>query len=83
MEVERIVIAGGGTGGHLYPGIAIAQELQRRRDGVEIVIAGAGLPLERQIVEPHGYRLLAIPSGALVGKSLEEKAYVIGLAFRG
>jgi UDP-N-acetylglucosamine--N-acetylmuramyl-(pentapeptide) pyrophosphoryl-undecaprenol N-acetylglucosamine transferase len=66
---ETILIAGGGTGGHLYPGIAIAQELQRRRQGVAIVFAGAGLPLEREILERQGYRLLAIRSGGVVGKS--------------
>ncbi len=68
--VETIVIAGGGTGGHLYPGIAIAEELQRRRPGLAIVFAGAGLPLEREIVGQHGFTLLAIRSGGVVGKSV-------------
>ncbi len=69
MAVETIVIAGGGTGGHLYPGIAIAEELQRRRKGVEVVFAGAGLSLERDILEPLGLRLVAVKSGGLVGQS--------------
>ena len=69
MAVETIVIAGGGTGGHLYPGIAIAEELQRRRRGLAIVFAGVGLPLEREIVGQHGFRLLAIRSGGVVGKT--------------
>jgi UDP-N-acetylglucosamine--N-acetylmuramyl-(pentapeptide) pyrophosphoryl-undecaprenol N-acetylglucosamine transferase len=65
-----ILIAGGGTGGHLYPGIAIAHELQDRREGLEIIFAAAGLPLERDILGRHGYPLLAIASGGVVGKSL-------------
>jgi UDP-N-acetylglucosamine--N-acetylmuramyl-(pentapeptide) pyrophosphoryl-undecaprenol N-acetylglucosamine transferase len=69
VAVETIVIAGGGTGGHLYPGIAIAEELQRRRQGVEVVFAGAGLPLEREILGRHGYRLVAVTSGGVVGRS--------------
>ena len=73
MAAERIVIAGGGTGGHLYPGIAIAEELKRRRRGVEIVFVGAGLPLEREILDRHGYRLVPIRSGGMVGKSLIRK----------
>jgi UDP-N-acetylglucosamine--N-acetylmuramyl-(pentapeptide) pyrophosphoryl-undecaprenol N-acetylglucosamine transferase len=70
VAVETIVIAGGGTGGHLYPGIAIAQELQRRQPALNIVFAGAGRPLERRIVEAHGYRLLGIASGGVVGTSI-------------
>jgi UDP-N-acetylglucosamine--N-acetylmuramyl-(pentapeptide) pyrophosphoryl-undecaprenol N-acetylglucosamine transferase len=67
--VETIVIAGGGTGGHLYPGIAIAEELQQRRRGLAIVFAGVGTSLEREIVGQHGFELLAIRSGGVVGKS--------------
>ncbi len=73
MAFETIVIAGGGTGGHLYPGIAIAEELQRRRRGLAIVFAGVGLPLEREIVGQHGFTLLAIKSGGVVGKSLRDR----------
>ena len=36
----RIVIAGGGTGGHLYPGIAVARELLRRRPAAVVTFAG-------------------------------------------
>jgi UDP-N-acetylglucosamine--N-acetylmuramyl-(pentapeptide) pyrophosphoryl-undecaprenol N-acetylglucosamine transferase len=68
--VETIVIAGGGTGGHLYPGIAIAEELRQRRRGLAIVFAGVGSPLEREIVGQHGFELLAIRSGGVVGKAL-------------
>jgi len=69
VAAETFVIAGGGTGGHLYPGIAIAEELLRRRPGAAIVFAGAGLPLEKQILERHGFDGLAVRSGGLVGKA--------------
>jgi UDP-N-acetylglucosamine--N-acetylmuramyl-(pentapeptide) pyrophosphoryl-undecaprenol N-acetylglucosamine transferase len=83
VDRETLVIAGGGTGGHLYPGIAVAEELQRRRPGAEIVFAGAGLPLEREILERHGFRHLAIPSGGLIGKTVAGRARGAWLAFRG
>ena len=70
MAGGTVIIAGGGTGGHLYPGIAIAQEFGARRPEIEIVFAGAGLSLEREILGRHGYRLLAIRSGGVVGKSI-------------
>jgi UDP-N-acetylglucosamine--N-acetylmuramyl-(pentapeptide) pyrophosphoryl-undecaprenol N-acetylglucosamine transferase len=83
VAAETFVIAGGGTGGHLYPGIAIAEELAERRRGVAIVFAGAGNKLERDILEPHGYRLVAIKSGGIVGKSLAGRMRGIGRAISG
>jgi UDP-N-acetylglucosamine--N-acetylmuramyl-(pentapeptide) pyrophosphoryl-undecaprenol N-acetylglucosamine transferase len=80
---ETIVIAGGGTGGHLYPGISIAEELAGRRRGLAIVFAGAGTELERSILAPHGYRLVAIRSGGVVGKTLAGRARGIGRAMAG
>jgi UDP-N-acetylglucosamine:LPS N-acetylglucosamine transferase len=46
-EQLRVVIAGGGTGGHLYPGIAVARELQRRVAGAEISFAGTARESKR------------------------------------
>lgn len=83
MAAETFVIAGGGTGGHLYPGIAIAEELAARRRGVEVVFAGAGTELERRILSAHGYRLIAIASGGVVGKSLAGRARGVWRAVRG
>jgi UDP-N-acetylglucosamine--N-acetylmuramyl-(pentapeptide) pyrophosphoryl-undecaprenol N-acetylglucosamine transferase len=80
---DTIVVAGGGTGGHLYPGISIAQEIETRRPGVTIVFAGAGTSLERTILAPHGYRLIAIRSGGVVGKSLAGRVRGIGRAMAG
>jgi UDP-N-acetylglucosamine--N-acetylmuramyl-(pentapeptide) pyrophosphoryl-undecaprenol N-acetylglucosamine transferase len=82
VPAGTIVIAGGGTGGHLYPGIAIAEELQRRR-GVEIVFAGAGIPLEREILGRHGYRHIAVASGGVVGKSAPARVRGAARALRG
>ncbi|MBI5180271.1 MAG: glycosyltransferase, partial [Nitrospirae bacterium] len=38
--MKRIIIAGGGTGGHLYPGIAVAREMQKRYKDIEILFVG-------------------------------------------
>jgi UDP-N-acetylglucosamine--N-acetylmuramyl-(pentapeptide) pyrophosphoryl-undecaprenol N-acetylglucosamine transferase len=80
---ETYLIAGGGTGGHLYPGIAIAEELKKRRPDARIVFAGRGLPLERAIVERHGYALVGIRSGGVVGRSLWGRLTGMGNAVRG
>ena len=44
----RIVIAGGGTGGHLYPGIAVAREIRRRVPEAEVTFAGTARGIEAE-----------------------------------
>ena len=46
----RILIAGGGTGGHIYPGIAIARETRRRHPDAELLFVGTERGLEVKIV---------------------------------
>jgi UDP-N-acetylglucosamine--N-acetylmuramyl-(pentapeptide) pyrophosphoryl-undecaprenol N-acetylglucosamine transferase len=70
----RIVIAGGGTGGHLYPGIAVAKEIQSRRPDARISFAGTSRGLESRVVPLEGFALDVIRSGGLKGKSLPARA---------
>jgi UDP-N-acetylglucosamine--N-acetylmuramyl-(pentapeptide) pyrophosphoryl-undecaprenol N-acetylglucosamine transferase len=50
----KVVVAGGGTGGHVYPGLAIAEALRRRRPDVEVVFIG-GDRLEARVVPQEGW----------------------------
>ena len=68
----RVVIAGGGTGGHLYPGIAVARELQARVPGSVVSFAGTARGLEQRIVPREGFPLDLLRSGGLKGKSLAD-----------
>lgn len=54
--------AGGGTGGHLFPGIAVAAELQRRDHTTQIAFLGTDRNVEQQIVSRHGYQHVSLPS---------------------
>ncbi|MEO5616647.1 MAG: undecaprenyldiphospho-muramoylpentapeptide beta-N-acetylglucosaminyltransferase [Candidatus Eisenbacteria bacterium] len=56
----KFMISGGGTGGHVYPGIAVAEELKRLRAGDEIVFVGSGRGLEATVVPQAGFRLRTI-----------------------
>lgn len=56
----RLVFAGGGTGGHLYPAIAIAEAIRTRRPDAEITFIGTSAGLEAQVVPQHGYRFVPI-----------------------
>jgi len=59
-EKLSILFAGGGTGGHLYPAIAVAAELSRLRPGVEITFAGTKRRIEARVVPALGYRFAPI-----------------------
>ena len=65
-----VVIAGGGTGGHLYPGIAVAREVLRRRPDARVSFAGTTRGLEARVIPREGFALDLIRSAGLKGKSL-------------
>ncbi len=69
----RVVIAGGGTGGHLYPGLALAEELQKRNPGTEIVFMGTVHGIEARVVPREGYAIRFIPAEGFAGVSLLRK----------
>ncbi len=65
-----LVIAGGGTGGHLYPGIAVARELLRQVPSARVSFAGTSRGLEARVVPGEGFELDVIRSAGLKGKSI-------------
>jgi UDP-N-acetylglucosamine--N-acetylmuramyl-(pentapeptide) pyrophosphoryl-undecaprenol N-acetylglucosamine transferase len=58
---KTIVFAGGGTGGHLFPGIAVAQILVASGRPVRCVFVGSSRGVEQQIVRDHGFEHVALP----------------------
>ncbi len=60
----RVLVSGGGTGGHVYPALAIATELQARYQA-EILFLGSDDGLETEIVPAAGFRFVAIKAGRL------------------
>ena len=69
----RVIIAAGGTGGHIYPGVALARELIRRDPHTEIVFVGTARGLESKIVPREGFELELIEVGALKGVSVLQR----------
>lgn len=69
----RVVIAGGGTGGHLYPGLAIAEALRRAAPATEILFVGGGR-LEARVVPAEGWPFRAIAGQGLPRRRLSPGA---------
>jgi UDP-N-acetylglucosamine--N-acetylmuramyl-(pentapeptide) pyrophosphoryl-undecaprenol N-acetylglucosamine transferase len=66
--IDRVVIAGGGTGGHLFPGLAVVEELRRRNASLEVTFVGTEQGIESRVLPKLGERLETIRVSALKGK---------------
>jgi UDP-N-acetylglucosamine--N-acetylmuramyl-(pentapeptide) pyrophosphoryl-undecaprenol N-acetylglucosamine transferase len=69
----RVLITGGGTGGHLFPGVAIAREFQRRDPAAAILFVGTGRPLEAKVLPAAGIRQAVVTVRGLKGMGLWHK----------
>jgi UDP-N-acetylglucosamine--N-acetylmuramyl-(pentapeptide) pyrophosphoryl-undecaprenol N-acetylglucosamine transferase len=71
--IGAYVIAAGKTGGHIFPGIALAREIQARRPSAPIVFIGTTEGLETRLVPEAGFTLESVAASGFVGKPLLEK----------
>ena len=60
-QINRVVISGGGTGGHIFPAIAIADEIKRRNPKVDILFVGAEGKMEMERIPQAGYLIEGLP----------------------
>src|ERR671939_2098219 len=65
MSATRVLVAAGGTGGHIYPGIAVAKEVMRRDAQSEVSFVGTARGLETRLVPQAGFELSLIESAGL------------------
>jgi UDP-N-acetylglucosamine--N-acetylmuramyl-(pentapeptide) pyrophosphoryl-undecaprenol N-acetylglucosamine transferase len=65
MTAMRVLIAAGGTGGHIYPGIAVAKEIVHRHPDSEVKFVGTARGLENKLVPQAGFELSLIDSAGL------------------
>lgn len=69
MSTLNILIAGGGTGGHLFPGVAVAEELRRRVRGVTVSFVGTERGIEARVLPKQGETLDVLDVTPLKGKT--------------
>ena len=62
---RKIIISGGGTGGHIFPAISIANALRKIDPGIEILFVGAEGRMEMEKVPAAGYKIMGLPVAGL------------------
>lgn len=73
----KVIIAGGGTGGHVFPAISIAEEILDRNSGNEVLFVGTEQGIEKRILPEKGYRVEFINSRGIVGKNFFQKVMAV------
>ena len=71
----KIIIAGGKTGGHLFPGIAIAQAFLAIDPLIQVLFVGTGEPFESNTLDRYGFSHTAISISGIKGKGLMDKFF--------
>ena len=73
--MKHVMIAAGGTGGHIYPALALADYL--KQEGVRVTFIGSSQRLESTLIPEHGYRLIAMDIETTQGGIVHKIAYLI------
>jgi len=76
-QLIKAIIAGGGTGGHLFPGIAIARELEKRFKHSEILFVVGRQRMESEILSRYGYKIESINVEGMKGRGWKKGVSVI------
>lgn len=77
MSKLRVIISGGGTGGHIFPAISIANEIKAKRPDAEILFIGAEGRMEMQRVPAAGYEIKGLPIAGFDRKHLLKNIKVL------
>lgn len=78
-RAPRLLLAAGGTGGHLFPGVAVA-EFAQRQAGAEVLFVGTAGGMEKSVIPQLGFSLRFIPAEQLRGRTRWGKIRAIGVA---
>ncbi|MDH5525926.1 MAG: undecaprenyldiphospho-muramoylpentapeptide beta-N-acetylglucosaminyltransferase [Nitrospirota bacterium] len=75
----KVLIAGGGTGGHLFPGLAVAAAFRAQVPDCEVAFAGTAHGLEAQVVPKHGYTLHVLPVMGMIKVGLVRRLLALAV----
>lgn len=78
--MERILLTTGGTGGHIFPALAVAEEVRRRYPGVSLLFAGSVHGPEGELARKAGLEFVGLPVRGFLGRGLRAMAATAGMA---
>ena len=78
MKGLRVIIAAGGTGGHLWPALSLAMALKKKVPDAEFIFVGTGRPAEEKIIDPAGFRRITLTVSGVKGQGLYGKIKALG-----
>jgi len=81
MKERKIIICGGGTGGHLYPALAIGEKLKERASHLKLTFVGSSRAVEKTIMERQGVDFIPLKIEGLKGKGLKSIKSLLLLPF--
>jgi len=81
MKERKIIISGGGTGGHIYPALAVAQKLKEKEPYLHLTFVGSSRDVEKNIMERQGVNFIPLKIEGLKGKGLKIIKSLILLPF--
>jgi len=81
MKEKRVIMCGGGTGGHIYPALAIGRKLKERDSSLSLTFVGTSRAVEKNILERQGLEYIPLKIKGLKGKGLKSLVSLAILPF--
>jgi UDP-N-acetylglucosamine--N-acetylmuramyl-(pentapeptide) pyrophosphoryl-undecaprenol N-acetylglucosamine transferase len=81
MKPRRVIISGGGTGGHLYPALAVGRKLQEKDSSLRLTFIGGHRPIEKVLMEKSGVHFIPMRIEGIKGRGLKGLKSIVGLPF--
>jgi UDP-N-acetylglucosamine--N-acetylmuramyl-(pentapeptide) pyrophosphoryl-undecaprenol N-acetylglucosamine transferase len=75
----RVIVAGGGTGGHFFPGLAVAQAVMKKRPDAEVLFVGGKKGIEARLAPHYGFSFTALPVAGFAGLSAARRLKAVAL----
>jgi len=82
MKKRKVIISGGGTGGHIFPAISIANAIKEKYPDTEILFVGAENRMEMERVPAAGYKIIGLPVAGFDRKNLLKNIVVLGKLYK-